>query len=265
MIFHQTIIEAAELKPLLGKDNVVLLDCRRQRGVQHIQGAQLVHFGKDLKGKIIKGVTGRSPLPRIDTFVKKCCEWGIDATKQVIVYDENNGAFAARLWWMLQWLGHENVAVLNGGWDHWVAMKFPMTSGIIAPRRTDFQPKENRDMLVYRHDVEQMIKDKKDVLVDARAAERYRGEVEPVDPKAGHIPTAINLPHAENCDDQSLWKSKQAIEDRLAPIISDHHTTVMYCGSGVTACHNILAAKYVGMPAPKLYVGSWSGWIAKEL
>ena len=117
---YSNIIHSNQLKSLLGKDNVVILDCRRQRDVLHIQGAQPVDFEKELTGLIIKGVTGRHPLPRIDEFANQCGRWGIDETKQVVIYDENSGAWASRLWWMLRWLGHDNVAVLNGGWDHWV-------------------------------------------------------------------------------------------------------------------------------------------------
>lgn len=262
---YTTLIDAKDLIDNLGKDKLILLDCRRKRGVQHIQGAQLVNYAKDLKGKIIKGVTGRSPLPKVDVFIKKCSQWGIDATKQVVVYDENNGAYAARLWWMLKWLGHEQVAVLNGGWGNWVDLVLPMSSGIIKPQKTNFEAQEHRDMLVYKHEVAQIVDQREALLVDARAPERYRGEVEPVDHRAGHIPSSINLPHSENCDEKGLWKNKVELRKRIIPITTKGQSTVMYCGSGITACHNILAAEHSGLRRPKLYVGSWSEWIAEEI
>ena len=260
---HSNIIQSNELQSLLGKDNVVVLDCRRKRDVLHIQGAQPVDFEKELTGKIITGITGRHPLPKIDEFAAQCGRWGIDETKQVVVYDENSGAWASRLWWMLRWLGHENVAVLNGGWDHWVENDLPTTSGIIYPQSRTFTVKENRSWLAHRHEIQNLIKGTSSNLIDSRDAGRYRGEFEPIDPIAGHIPTAINLPFSENLNDNSLWRSEEEIELRLKPVFGTdgEQETVFYCGSGVTACHNILASQYAGLPMPRLYVGSWSDWI----
>lgn len=256
------IINADQLVPLLGNDKLVILDCRRTRDVTHIQGAQPVDFEKELTGKIIKGVTGRHPLPRIDKFADQCGRWGIDETKQVVVYDESTGAWASRLWWMLRWLGHENVAVLNGGWEHWLAQDLPTTSGIIYPQSRTFTVNENRNWIAHRHDVIEVSQRKKSNLVDSRAPGRYRGEFEPIDPIAGHIPSAINIPFSENVED-GLWRSKTEVKSRLSPVFDggQSQSTIFYCGSGVTACHNILASQYVGLPMPRLYAGSWSDWI----
>jgi len=260
---YSNIIQADQLKSLLGKDNVVILDCRRELGVLHIQGAQIVDFEKELTGKIIKGITGRHPLPRIDDFAEQCGRWGIDESKQVIIYDEKTGAWASRLWWMLRWLGHEKVAVLNGGWDHWVKADLPTTSGIIYPQKRIFKVHENRSWIAHRYEVQKAIQGNNTNLVDSRAAERYRGEFEPIDPIAGHIPTALNLPFSENLNDDGLWRPSAEIEHRLKPVLpaDNQQQTIFYCGSGVTACHNILASQYADLPMPRLYVGSWSDWI----
>ncbi len=260
---YSNIIHADQLEVLLGKENLVLLDCRRQREVTHLQGAQSVDFEKELTGKIIKGITGRHPLPRIDEFAHQCGIWGIDASRQVVIYDENSGAFASRLWWMLRWLGHENVAVLNGGWDHWVKGGGGTTSGIVYPQTQTFHVNENRSGIVYRHEVQEAISGESTILIDSRAAGRYRGEVEPIDPIAGHIPTAVNLPFAENLKEDGLWRPKAEIRKRLKPVFpaDQNQQTIVYCGSGVTACHNILASQYADLPMPRLYVGSWSDWI----
>lgn len=257
------IINADELVKLLGNDRLIVLDCRRESDVIHIQGAQPIDFEKDLTGKIIKGITGRHPLPRIDEFAEQCGRWGIDETKQVVIYDEKKGAWASRLWWMLRWLGHENVAVLNGGWAHWIDQDLPTTSGIIYPQRRTFTVRENRDWIAHRHEIVSVTESKQDYLIDSRTPGRYRGEYEPIDPIAGHIPSAINIPFEENVED-GLWRSKEAIANRLAPVFSGDESdssTIFYCGSGVTACHNILASQYAGFSMPRLYVGSWSDWI----
>jgi len=262
-LFYSNIINPDELLPILGNDKIVILDCRRQKEVIHIQGSQPVDLEKELTGKIIKGITGRHPLPRIDEFATHCGQWGIDETKQVVVYDENSGAWASRLWWMLKWLGHEKVAVLNGGWDHWVTKDYATTSGIIYPQRRNFNVEEHRSWIAYRHEVQKITQTKEMNLVDSRAAARYRGEEEPIDPIAGHIPSAVNLPYAENLTDEGLWRSKAEIAQRLKPVCltNESEETIFYCGSGVTACHNILASQYAGYKMPRLYVGSWSDWI----
>ncbi len=164
---------------------------------------------------------------------------------------------------MLRWLGHENVAVLNGGWDHWVKSDQATTSGIIYPQRKTFKVNENRSWIAYRHEIQAAIEGSNTNLVDSRAAARYRGEHEPIDPIAGHIPTAVNLPFAENIDTDGLWRSREAIAKRLKPVFSanEPQQTITYCGSGVTACHNILASQYAGYEMPRLYVGSWRDWI----
>lgn len=260
----KNVVSPIDLEKRMGKDDLILLDCRRERGANHIVGAQMVDFEKDLTGQIIPGITGRHPLPRIDRFVDLCSKWGIDENKQVVVYDEYTGAWAARLWWMLKWLGHEHVAVLDGGWKYWQQENKPTTSGFIYPSPKKFVPKEDRSRLVPRSEIESIVQGKsKAILLDARAPERYRGEYEPYDPIAGHIPSAINLPFSENVNSEGLWRSKAEIKKRMSPVITDdeNQETICYCGSGITACHNVLAASYAGLKMPRLYAGSWSDWI----
>ncbi|MBT8219664.1 MAG: sulfurtransferase [Bacteroidia bacterium] len=260
---RNNVIDAFELRNLIDQDSVIILDCRRERNEERIEGAQFVDFEIELTGQIIKGITGRHPLPRIDEFVKTCRKWGIGNDQQVVVYDESTGAWASRLWWMLRWLGHDSVAVLNGGWNYWKAQDFPISEKPKVHPESDFIPSENKDWIATRSDVIQAQNNNKQMIVDARAAKRYRGEHEPIDPVAGHIPTAINLPFVENMNESGLWREKIEIKQRFEPVMNSdkENRTIMYCGSGVTACHNILATQFAELPIPRLYVGSWSDWI----
>lgn len=257
------IIDPDILKKIIDSDTTIILDCRRERETERIKGAIYVDFERDLTGLKVKGITGRHPLPRIDAFVDNCREWGITSDTQVVVYDEDTGAWASRLWWMLRWIGHDKVAVLNGGWQYWKSQGFPISQVAKEVQKSNFKPKERPHWIATRSDVQNAQENNNQMIVDARAAERYRGEFEPIDPIAGHIPTAINLPFSENTDASGKWRDKNEIHKRFQPVISDsaENQTIFYCGSGVTACHNILATQYAGLAMPKLYVGSWSDWI----
>jgi thiosulfate/3-mercaptopyruvate sulfurtransferase len=206
-------------------------------------------------------VTGRHPLPSVDLFVSKLRSWGIGNASQVVAYDDAGGAFAARLWWMLRWLGHEAVAVLDGGFPAWVAEGRPVTAELPLVSPGDFTPRPRPDLLVTAA-LLAAPESRAGKLFDARAPERYRGDIEPIDPVAGHIPGAENLPFAENLRD-GRFKPAAELRARLAAALgaTQPEDAVVYCGSGVTACHDVLAFAQAGLPLPKLYAGSWSEWI----
>jgi thiosulfate/3-mercaptopyruvate sulfurtransferase len=265
------VISTAELAASLDEPALRLVDCRaslqdpeagRRAYLQrHLPRAAFADLLEDLSGPIVPGVTGRHPLPAIEVFVEKLRAWGIGASNQVVAYDDAGGAFAARLWWMLRWLGHDAVAVLDGGVPAWVADGGAMTPELVVPARGDFSPAPRHELLVTTQQLAapQSIAQK---LFDARAPERFRGEVEPIDPVAGHLPGAVNLPFMENLRDGRFMSPAQ-LRERLARALdgAPPEDAVVYCGSGVTACHDVLAFARAGLPLPRLYAGSWSEWI----
>ncbi len=269
------IINADDLHAHLEASDWVVIDCRHsladteegRRSYQnsHIPGAFYAHLEEDLSGPIIPGQTGRHPLPDINTFSALLSAWGIEEGVQVVVYDDKGGAIAARLWWMLRWLGHKSAAVLNGGWQFWVNQAYPVDNQLPQSNGRIFTPSVNEDMTVNVDDVKTIQHDLIFSLVDSRIAPRYRGEVEPIDPVAGHIEGAINLPFPENLDEDMTLKSPDWLWDRFEKATGGKpgELVVFYCGSGVTACHNILAYDYAGFGMAKLYPGSWSEWITQ--
>ncbi len=271
---YQTLISTNELKNILNAPDTVIIDCRfsladtgagyRDYLASHIPNAHYAHLDRDLSSEVIRGKTGRHPFPNVEVFAKKCGEWGIDENAQVIVYDHGGGGIAARLWFLLKWLGHEQVAVLDGGWKHWLGQKMPVSDNIPLPSQKVFHPKEKTDALVSVKAIERMINDEEFLLIDSRAAERYSGEIENIDPIAGHIPSAVSAPFMENLNENGIFRSKNEIKERFKKIVKSHpiERTVFYCGSGVTACHNLLALHHIGISNAKLFPGSWSEWIA---
>jgi thiosulfate/3-mercaptopyruvate sulfurtransferase len=201
------VISPTELAELLPSEGLRVVDCRaslqnpeagrEQYRQGHLPGASFADLLQDLSGPILPGKTGRHPLPTIETFVARVRSWGIGSASQVVVYDDASGAFAARLWWLLRWLGHETVAVLDGGFPAWVAENRPVTTQAPILAVGDFSPRSHTDWLVQARELLQSAPRK---LFDARAPERFRGDVEPIDPVAGHIPGAVNLPFADNLD-----------------------------------------------------------------
>jgi len=274
---YTTLISAQQLAKIINKKNVVIMDCRsgglgdkeagrKAHQKSHLPKAQYAHLDEDLSGEIIKGKTGRHPLPSVQKMTDLFSKWGIDKSKQVIVYDDKSGAIASRLWWMLRWLGHDKVAVLDGGLSLWQKAKLPMNAKVFTPKKAIFKAKPNHDM--WRSvEIVDLIKERPNYkLIDSRAAIRYRGEKEPIDPVAGHIPGAISAPFADNICKQKTLLPKQKLVERFEEILGDTpvEQAVFYCGSGVTACHNLLAMKHAGLGDAKLYVGSWSDWITDK-
>ncbi|MBI3546995.1 MAG: sulfurtransferase [Gammaproteobacteria bacterium] len=271
MIFT-TLVDTVTLARHLDDPRWVVVDCRfmltdpeagrRLYAAGHIPGARYAHLNEDLSSPITAS-SGRHPLPYPNTLAEKLGRWGIDKTKQVIVYDDSFGAMAARLWWLLRWLGHEAVALLDGGFPKWQREKYPVTQEPPRIQPTQFHATVDNSMWVDADYVLQMLHKQDQLLMDVRAEERFRGEVEPLDKIAGHIPGAINLPYEDNLDFSGEFMSDDALRGHYLAVLKDiaPDKVVQMCGSGVTACHNILAMQHAGLPGAKLYVGSWSEWI----
>ena len=266
-----TLISVEELKQHIGQPDVVIIDCRfslanpnegrQQYENGHIPGAFYAHLDEDLSGEIIPGTTGLHPLPSPSDFAAYCGHWGINEDSQVIVYDQGHGGIAARLWWMLRWLGHEAVAVLNGGFLAWEKEGGEMSTEQLQAIPREFNAKSQLAWPVEANDVNLASENTEIPLIDSRTAPRYRGKEEPIDPVAGHIPGAINLPFTENLNAEGLWLDKDKLKERFEAYVKGDYTPIFYCGSGVTACHNILALKHAGLGDAYLYPGSWSEWI----
>jgi thiosulfate/3-mercaptopyruvate sulfurtransferase len=270
---YTTLISPKILFERLPDPDLILVDCRfsladpdlgsREYDQSHIPGAIYAHLNQTLSAKVVPGKTGRHPVPSPAAVAELFSNWGITAGKQVVVYDHDSGAIASRLWWMLNWLGHEAVAVLEGGWNAWMKAEYPQSREVPLPNKANFIPAERPELLRSAEFVENQLDNQAFCIVDCRAPERFRGEVEPIDPVAGHIPGAINLPFADNTDEAGKWRSPEEIKARFKKALGDipASQTIFYCGSGVTACHNILAMRYAGLGDGVLFGGSWSGWI----
>lgn len=263
---YDTLIDASELRTELGAPDWVIVDCRFDLGAPesgranwlegHIPGAAYVHLDADLSGPPSTD-RGRHPLPPPERLVALFSALGIGRGCQVVAYDDAGGPFAARLWWMLRYMGHREVAVLDGGWQAWVAIGGTVAAGEETPRRRAFEGAPRRDRLVLIDDITAGT-----TLLDARETARFNGDVEPIDPVAGHIPGAANHPWQANLDDNGRFHGAATLASRLSDALehqADAETT-HYCGSGVSACHNVLAQCAAGLPEPRLYVGSWSEW-----
>ncbi|MFZ0014281.1 MAG: sulfurtransferase [Acidimicrobiia bacterium] len=220
----------------------------------HIPGAVFVDLDHDLASE--PGLDGRHPLPPILDFASTLGRLGIEPGMHVVVYDDSGGRMAARLWWMLRSIGHEDVQVLDGGFPAWVAEGGKVETGVVTPRRGTY-PAPDGFTGVVTHD---QLGDR--VIVDARAGERYRGEIEPVDPKAGHIPGAVNIPTGHNLGESDRFHDAVRLAEVYREVPDD---VVVSCGSGVTACHAALAVVASGRPMPDVYVGSFSEWSRRDL
>ena len=268
-----TLISTSELAAHRDDPNWVIVDCRfsltdpaagrRSYLAAHIPGAVYAHLDEDLSSPPIPGKTGRHPLPPLDAFMRTLSAWGIDATVQVVVYDDASGVYAGRLWWMLRWLGHDAVAVLDGDWRHWQQEGRPMRSGAETRPPRSFKPEIRPDWNVHADEIVARLGDPSLRLLDARGADRYRGENETLDPRAGHIPGAISAPYAGNLDAGGCFLPARQLRARWETLLGETpaEEAVMYCGSGVSAVHNLIALEHAGLGTARLYVGSWSDWI----
>ena len=269
---YQSIISVEDLNQNQSNDNWCIFDCRFllkdpddglkkfQQG--HIPGAQFADLDKDLSSQVTK-TSGRHPLPDAEEFVNKLRVWGVSNSSQVICYDDMSGAYAARMWWLLKWLGHEDVAVLDGGIDKWIANNYPLEKEVQSKSPGTFEGIPNNEMWVDINIIQRELTTKSIKLLDARSSERFTGVDKETDPVPGHVPGAISLPFAGNLNKQGTFLSADELKQRFANEFSDiqHDKVINMCGSGVTACHNILAMSVAGLPMTRLYVGSWSEWI----
>jgi len=270
----QTLISTQELADHVGDPTWVIVDCRfaiaqpdlgRQNyELGHIPGAVYALLDEDLSAPMIRGKTGRHPLPTVEAAADFFGRLGIEPGIQVVAYDDLGGAIAAaRCWWLLRWLGHTAVAVLDGGWQAWRGEDRPIRGGVEANPRREFHPQVNPSMAFDIDQVEAVRLDAGWAVIDSRAVDRYRGENETIDPVAGHIPGARSAPYAENLDANGTFLPKARLRERFELILGDipAEQAVFYCGSGVSAAHNILAMLHAGLGEARLYPGSWSEWI----
>ncbi len=269
MVFGN-LIAVRDLAAIIDAPNTIVVDCRfdlanpaagrEQYQSGHLPGALYVHLDEQLSSPITP-TTGRHPLPVAATLASQFGEWGIAADSQIVAYDNSGGAFASRFWWLARWLGHDRVAVLDGGITAWQAAGHALTTDLPNASPTTFVAHIDDSLWVTSESVAERLDAIQ--LIDAREAERFRGEVEPIDPVAGHIPSAINLPFKANLDNSGYFLAKEKLSERFAPLLesSTELPIVAMCGSGVTACHNLLAMHVAGIDNAKLYAGSWSEWI----
>jgi thiosulfate/3-mercaptopyruvate sulfurtransferase len=269
---YTTLVDTPILASLLASPQVVVVDCRfdlanpaaGEAAYQHahIPGAVYAHLDRDLSGPKT-GANGRHPLPSPDVLQSTLGRFGIDAGVQVIAYDQDTGMYASRLWWLLRWMGHMAVAVLDGGFAKWTAEQHATASGTESREPRIFTGTPDAAMLVETMDIGAIAASATARLVDARAPERYRGDIEPIDPVAGHIPGAVNHFYMRNLS-EGCFLPPQSLREQwrgaLGEVPADR--VVCYCGSGVTACHDVLALEHAGLHGARLYAGSWSEWIA---
>lgn len=265
---YTTVIDVDTLATHLGESNWAIIDCRfdlmdptageRAYGAGHIPGAAYAHLDRDLSGpKDPAGRGGRHPLPTPERMAEVFGRLGIDPETQVVAYDDTSGHYAARLWWMLRFMGHSAAAVLDGGWPAWLGAGLPVSEGKDVPAERLYEGAPRWAMVATIDETPVA-----PLLVDGRAPERYRGDVEPIDPVAGHIRGAVNRPYAANWTPDGRWRSQEELLAEFLELLGDAppEEAVFYCGSGVSACVNLAAMARAGLPEGRLYVGSWSEW-----
>lgn len=268
------LISPQQLAERQEKGGLVILDCRfaledpeygqRSYAEGHIAGACFVDLERDLSGPVRKGKTGRHPLPNPQLLVQRLQALGVNAGSDVVLYDDGPGAYAARAWWLLAWLGkREGVFILDGGVKAWHAAGLPLS--LDAPEKSvgDFTGQPDNTLVIDAEHLQARLGDSGMTLIDARAEARFRGEVEPIDPVAGHIPGAQCAAFTENLGPDGRFLNAEQLKQRFAAKLQGRapERLVAYCGSGVTACHNLFALCLAGYPLGRLYAGSWSDWI----
>lgn len=268
------LISAPALHARLQEPNLALLDCRfaledpsygaRSHAEGHLPGAHFADLERDLSAPVVKGVTGRHPLPDPQNLVDKLRSWGIDNDSTIVLYDDGPGAFAARAWWLLAWLGkRDGVWLLDGGLKAWKAAGLALTTDMPAQRAGRFSGQPDDSLLLSATQLQQRLGAGDLTLLDARALPRFRGDVEPLDPVAGHIPGAQCAVFTDNLDADGRFLAAEQLRARFDALRGTRpvESLVAYCGSGVTACHNLFAMSLAGYPLAPLYAGSWSEWI----
>ncbi len=269
---YKTLVDCHTLALHLHDPDWVAVDCRfilsrPDAGREaydhgHIPGARYAHLNDDLSAPVT-ATSGRHPLPDPQQLAAKLGAWGIGPGKQVVAYDDSFGAMAARLWWLLRWLGHDTVALLDGGLPRWQREGHPLTKDRPAVRPAVFVPRLHDEMVVDTGFVARAVRDEHWLVMDARSEERFNGEVELLDPVAGHIPGAVNLPFEDNLHVSGRFSNPEELRELYRGQMKQvgPERVVQMCGSGVTACHNLLAMEHAGLPGAKLYAGGWSEWI----
>ena len=274
---YTSLVEPAELAAHADDKQWAILDCRFDLSRPewgeasyregHIPRALYAHLDRDLSSPVTPE-TGRHPLPEADKFARTVGRWGIDRSVQVVAYDQGNGMYAARLWWLLRWMGHEATAVLNGGLAAWQAAGLPISSSAESRRGRSFVAAEPRASFVTTGELTRLVASGEldrsaQILIDARAADRFAGRNETLDPVAGHVPGAHNRPFGDNLDARGRFVAASQLRASLLTSLGGvaPAQVISMCGSGVTACHNLLALEVAGLPGARLYAGSWSEWI----
>ncbi|HEY6941404.1 sulfurtransferase [Dokdonella sp.] len=269
-----TLVTAAELARLQARGSVLVADCRfdladaakgeREWAQAHVPGAVYFHLDRDLSD-LSKRALGRHPLPHDLVFSAALARAGWRPGVDVVAYDDAQGALAAaRMWWLLRLAGVRNVAVLDGGWAAWRDAGLPIESGAAVTEQSTVQLALDRAQVVWFDELERRRASGDVLLLDARAAPRYRGEIEPIDTVAGHVPGARNRPFADNLQDGGRFKPRERLRNEFESLLEGRpaRDVVHMCGSGVTACHNLLAMEYAGLAGSRVFAPSWSGWIS---
>jgi len=265
------IIQTSELLKLYKSENLVIADVSNGKDAKtnyeakHLEGAIFIDLSTQLAEiKDDLSIGGRHPLPKIENFTETLSNLGISEESHVIIYDDKNGSnAAARFWWMLKSIGHKKVQVLNGGIQEAEKNKFPISSKTECINKTEFYKVDNWKLPIVEIDeVEKVSQTENHIVIDVREFKRYNGETEPLDLVAGHIPGAINIPFSENLDKTGLFLSPDELKVKYEAVFENYNSEniIVHCGSGVTACHSLLAIAYAELKIPKLYVGSWSEW-----
>lgn len=268
------LISPQTLEQRRSQPGLVILDCRfaledpdygqRSYAEGHIAGASFADLERDLSGTVTKGVTGRHPLPEPEALIERLKTWGLDNDSEVVLYDDGPGAYAARAWWLLAWLGkRDGVYILDGGLKAWHAAGLPLSLDPPQNGRGTFSGALDASLLIDAQALQQRLGEPAMTLLDARALPRFKGEVEPIDPIAGHIPGAQCAAFTDNLGADGRFLPAEQLKQRFAEKLGERSPTelVAYCGSGVTACHNLFALCLAGYPLGRLYAGSWSEWI----
>jgi len=271
-MYINTLVSTEDLAKHLDDPSWIVLDCRftltdSEAGrlayqKNHIPGARYVHLDEDLSAPITES-SGRHPLPDPQLFADKLRRLGVGINKQVVVYDDSFGAMAVRAWWMLRWLGHPGVALLDGGYPKWMREKRVITAELPELLNGQCACLPEPTQIVSAEDVLKALNSSEHLIIDARPERRFSGEFEPLDPVAGHIPGSINWPFDENLDIDGTYLPPEALRENFQALLKGRPAwqIIHSCGSGVTACHNLLAMEIAGLPGSRLYPGSWSEWI----